>query len=208
VTTDLKDAASAVEVTANSGTLDGTAGTLTLAAGANVLVGATQSLTATGAIANFGTILVAGNPYAARRNFALPGPRRCPAAASCRCPTHPAFLPVHRDRHGASAAATLDNASQTIAGYGQLGGGTLTLINGARGTIDATGGTLTVDTGANTTVNQGLIEAVGGLLVQRGVVDDTKGGIISALNTGAPRACPEPSYWTAPRCGAGRSSPT
>ena len=185
VTTDLKDAASAVEVTANSGTLDGTAGTLTLAAGANVLVGATQSLTATGAIANFGTILVAGNPYAGTAELRIAGTATLSGGGLVSLSDASGnFSPSTEIVTGASAAATLDNASQTIAGYGQLGGGTLTLINGARGTIDATGGTLTVDTGANTTVNQGLIEAVGGLLVQRGVVDDTKGGIISALNTG------------------------
>jgi hypothetical protein len=201
VTTDLKDAASAVEVTANSGTLDGTAGTLTLAAGAHVLVGPTQSLTATGAIANNGSILISGNPYAGPAELRILGTATLSGGGLVALSDASGNLSAATEIvTGASAAATLNNAAQTIAGYGQLGAGTMTLINGAQGTIDATGGTLTVDTGANTTINQGLIEAVGGLLVQRGVVDGTKGGIVSALNSF--------SCWMAPRCGAGPSSPT
>ena len=44
------------------------------------------------------------------------------------------------------------------------------------------GGTITVDTGANALINQGLLEAVGGMLTLRGVVDSTSGGTVAALN--------------------------
>jgi len=45
-TSDLKDPASALEVTANGGTLDGTAGTVTIASGAQAVVSGTLTMTA------------------------------------------------------------------------------------------------------------------------------------------------------------------
>ncbi len=60
----------------------------------------------------------------------------------------------------------------------------MTLINEAKGTIEAAGGTLLVDTGTNVITNKGLMEAVGGTLELRGVVDNTNGGTIAALNKG------------------------
>ncbi|HEY2177460.1 MAG TPA: hypothetical protein VGH15_02665 [Caulobacteraceae bacterium] len=63
---------------------------------------------------------------------------------------------------GASAAATLTNGD-VIAGAGHLGGGTMTLVNGAGGVIEsAYSNALTIDTGANTITNSGLIEAKAG----------------------------------------------
>ncbi|HXU98968.1 MAG TPA: hypothetical protein VG166_00540 [Caulobacteraceae bacterium] len=61
--------------------------------------------------------------------------------------------------HGATASATLHNGD-VIKGAGQIGGGTMSLVN--TGTIESTGSViLTIDTGANTVINSGLIEAVG-----------------------------------------------
>jgi probable HAF family extracellular repeat protein len=60
---------------------------------------------------------------------------------------------------------TLDNASNTIQGAGDVGtGNSLTLINDVGGIIDAnvSGGMLALDTGCNTITNDGVLEATNG----------------------------------------------
>ncbi len=76
---------------------------------------------------------------------------------------------------GASAAATLTNLNNKIYGAGQLGGGKMTLVNQAGGTIDGNQATgLTIDTGAATITNAGLIESAGsGLLTIKSAVANT-----------------------------------
>ncbi len=76
---------------------------------------------------------------------------------------------------GTSAASKLVDQSDVIYGAGALGGGQLTLVNDAGGTIDASlAAALTIDTGANTIVNAGLIEATGaGGLVIASAIDNT-----------------------------------
>ena len=75
---------------------------------------------------------------------------------------------------GTTSTTTLANVDNTISGAGQIGvgDGNLTLINEARGTIDANiaGGTLVVDTG-HTVINAGLLEASNGgtLLIEDAV---------------------------------------
>jgi hypothetical protein len=60
---------------------------------------------------------------------------------------------------GASANSKLVNLSDTITGYGDLGGGQMVLFNEKAGVIDNAGpGTLVLDTGANAIANAGLIE--------------------------------------------------
>ena len=74
---------------------------------------------------------------------------------------------------GTSPDVTLTNVDNTISGAGQIGAGTLTLVN--EGTIDATGtNPLTVDTGANAVTNSGTLEASGAgrLIVQSNIVND------------------------------------
>jgi len=78
--------------------------------------------------------------------------------------------------HRTTGGATLDNIDNTIAGYGQLGAGALTLINEKAGTIEATGGTIVLDTGAVAATNKGLMEALGGTLTVRTVLDGTAEG--------------------------------
>ncbi|MDQ2860377.1 MAG: hypothetical protein M3T55_06550 [Pseudomonadota bacterium] len=64
--------------------------------------------------------------------------------------------------YGATAAATLTNVNDRIAGAGLLGNGQMTLVNDAGGLIEGDGTlSLTLDTGANTIANNGLIEAMG-----------------------------------------------
>ncbi len=63
---------------------------------------------------------------------------------------------------GASASATLTNTSDKILGAGQLGAGSLTLVNGAAGIINGNDAVaLIIDTGAATIANAGVIEATG-----------------------------------------------
>jgi hypothetical protein len=81
--------------------------------------------------------------------------------------------------HGASATATLTNKA-IIKGAGQLGGGSMSLVN--TGTIESAYATaLTLNTGTKTIVNSGQIEAVGtGGLVIDSAVDNT--GTITSDN--------------------------
>ncbi|MGI9170382.1 MAG: beta strand repeat-containing protein, partial [Caulobacteraceae bacterium] len=104
-------------------------------------------------------------------------------------------------------AATLTNLDNTIFGAGQIGNGSLTLVNKAAGTIDASAAVnaLILNTGGNTITNAGLIEATGsgGLVIDSNlantgtikaigtssltiggsaIVDDTKGGVIAPIS--------------------------
>jgi hypothetical protein len=87
---------------------------------------------------------------------------------------------------GATASDKLVNTNNTIAGSGQLGDGTLTLVNNAGGIIDATNSTpLYVNTGAIAVTNAGLMEATGGgvLVLQSVIADGTAGKITAAGGT-------------------------
>ena len=84
---------------------------------------------------------------------------------------------------GSSDTGTLTNSNNTITGYGNLGNGTLTLVN--KGTIDANGtvtsGALTVQPGGGAMANTGTIEATNqGTLILEGTYNNT-GGKIEAL---------------------------
>jgi fibronectin-binding autotransporter adhesin len=84
---------------------------------------------------------------------------------------------------GSSDTGTLTIASGTITGYGNLGNGTLTLVN--KGTIDANGtvtsGALTVQPGSGAMANTGTIEATNqGTLILEGTYNNA-GGKIEAL---------------------------
>ena len=63
VSTDLTDTASVLTVSTQGGTLDGIASAVTLAAGAQAVVVAGDTLTVTGSLANHGTISVIGDSY-------------------------------------------------------------------------------------------------------------------------------------------------
>jgi fibronectin-binding autotransporter adhesin len=85
---------------------------------------------------------------------------------------------------GSSDTGTLTNSSGTITGYGNLGNGTLTLIN--RGTVSANGqvssGALTVQPGSAGMTNSGTLEAINqATLVLNGTFNNT-GGTIEALS--------------------------
>ncbi len=101
---------------------------------------------------------------------------------------------------GASGAPTLDNIDNRIAGSGQIGARTLTLINGAEGVIEATGiQALSIDTGTiaiqnagtieaagsggaaivSAVVNSGVLEAAGGVLTVSGAVSGSGSAVIA-----------------------------
>ncbi len=85
---------------------------------------------------------------------------------------------------GASAAATLTNVDNKILGAGQLGAGSLTLINGSAGLINGDRPTaLIIDTGVNTVANGGIIEnsSTGGTTLS-GAVNNT-GTLLAAAGT-------------------------
>jgi hypothetical protein len=84
---------------------------------------------------------------------------------------------------GSSDTGTLTNSSGTITGYGNVGNGTLTLVN--KGTINANGqvssGVLTVQPGSAGMTNSGTLEAMNqATLVLKGTFKNT-GGTIAAL---------------------------
>jgi hypothetical protein len=73
---------------------------------------------------------------------------------------------------GTAPDVTLDNVDNVISGAGEIGAGTMTLVN--EGSIVANGvQALHIDTGANTVVNSGTLEATGagGLIIESGVAN-------------------------------------
>jgi VCBS repeat-containing protein len=77
----------------------------------------------------------------------------------------------------------LTNVDNTISGAGQFGIGRLTVVNEAKGVIDASDSiALTLDTNGHAVINAGLIEATGagGLAVVSTTIDDSTGGTLYA----------------------------
>jgi hypothetical protein len=89
---------------------------------------------------------------------------------------------------GLVSSDTLTNVNNTITGSGQLGDGHMTLINEAKGVIDATAASsfpsFILDTG-NDISNAGLIEATAGgsLQIAFSTIDNTPTGLIQASGT-------------------------
>ena len=81
---------------------------------------------------------------------------------------------------GAASGDTLTNVDNRVSGGGQIGAGTMTLVNQTKGIIIGTGSVaLTIDTGAQTVVNAGLIEsAAAGALVVKSALSNT--GVVFA----------------------------
>ena len=88
---------------------------------------------------------------------------------------------------GAAPGDAFTNDYAVISGAGQLGGGSMQLVNEAHGVIDGTGANaLIIDTGAASIVNAGLIEAsgAGGVVIASAVSGagrlEANGGTLSA----------------------------
>jgi hypothetical protein len=84
----------------------------------------------------------------------------------------------------AAATDVLDNTNNLIEGGGQLGNGTLTLVNGASGKVDANVATqLVVNTGTIAVTNAGLLEATAagaGLVLDSNVNNGATGEILAS----------------------------
>ncbi len=132
---------------------------VTIAVNAQVAVDATATLGLNGPLVNHGTLTVLGQTGTAE--LLLTGSVALSGGGAV----------VMADGSGAGSStqvitgvfsATLDNADNTISGYGDLGLASLTLINEQQGVIDASAGVLSVDTGTKTIGNAGLLEAASG----------------------------------------------
>jgi hypothetical protein len=85
--------------------------------------------------------------------------------------------------YGVAAADTLTNVDNAISGAGQLGSGQLTLVNEAKGVIDATGASnaLVLNTSGKVLTNAGLIEdtGTGGLSINSTTIANAGGTILA-----------------------------
>ncbi|MDR3665115.1 MAG: choice-of-anchor D domain-containing protein, partial [Mycobacterium sp.] len=162
-------------------------GTLTNAAGGNIVITTNSGTLASIAVTNAGTISVTGEQYYGLfSTLSVAGSVTLSGGGSLVLvdPTGIYAVPTSQTLTGVAAGDTLDNIDNTISGYGQLGAGRLKLINEAKGTIAATTSDLVVNTGSVALINHGLIEALGGTLLVQTVIDNTAGGTIEALNNG------------------------
>jgi hypothetical protein len=90
---------------------------------------------------------------------------------------------------GTAAPKTLLNLDNTISGAGAIGSGNLTLINGAKGVIDATDFTTSLVLGfvsSPTVTNLGLLEATGGAVLDiQALVENGPSGVVQAVGVGS-----------------------
>ncbi len=139
--------------TSGSAELDGTGSTVTLAGPLLVLDG--NVLYLAGAIANGGTITLAGTGDTTElqlaANTTLSGGGRITLSDNS-----------NNYIFGQGSTTSLNNVDNTLSGSGHLGDGQMTLANQKSGIINASGAnSLAIDTGSNTVVNAGLIETTG-----------------------------------------------
>jgi hypothetical protein len=139
--------------------------------------GSTLAITGTGTLTNSGTLnLTQGTLKFSSSSATLTGGGTLTLGNSSG--TETGTIQV-----GSGDTGTLTNSNNTITGYGNLGNGTLTLVN--HGTISANGsvssGALTVQPGSGGMTNTGTISATNqGTLVLEGTFNN-KGGTIEAL---------------------------
>ncbi|HEY7852055.1 MAG TPA: hypothetical protein VIB82_03715, partial [Caulobacteraceae bacterium] len=94
------------------------------------------------------------------------------------------YANLHNRIKGASTGAVLTNFDDLIVGAGQIGGGTMTLVNLHAGTIEGFSTvSLTIDTGAATISNSGTIESgdVGQVIVKSAIANG--GNLIAQKGT-------------------------
>ena len=163
--------AGAVEVT-SSGTIDGRLQTVELEGA--VTIDPAASLTLTGAIQNTGTLKVEGNASSGDAMLLIAGNVFLAGGGLVE------LLDLYNGTYstvaliqGAPGIDVLDNVDNSITGYGEIIGSSLTLVNGAAGSITATDNSMTLATGDNIIVNEGQLGAVrADLVIDSGVEDD------------------------------------
>jgi len=168
-------------IRSNFGTLDGTKAPVHNTGALNI--DAHYSLGIQGTINNTGTIgVLGGGFYGAVLSIGAPGATLTGGGQ--------VYLGGRGLIQSAAAGDTLTNFDNTISGSGLVGarsGGSLTLINGAKGVIDGNAGAaLSLSSQSGTITNDGLIEATSaaGIVLSNGVVDGSGGGTILAANGG------------------------
>ena len=170
--------AATVDVT-STGTIDGTNQSVFL--GGLTTVDHAATLTLKGAIGNGGVISLDGYPGYSPATLQVSGMATLSGGGTVRLrDTYNATnnSPDVSYIIGASTADVLTNVDNTITGYGRIGQGKLTLVNGAAGTVNASASTLTLDSGTAAITNAGLLEAVGGTLDIKSAVSNA--GVILA----------------------------
>ncbi|MGI8841518.1 MAG: beta strand repeat-containing protein [Caulobacteraceae bacterium] len=111
------------------------------------------NLTITGAINNFGELLIKTGKGASTTDLIVGAPGAILSGGG-----QIVLAAASSVITGVTSGATLTNVDNLITGSGLLGGGLMTLINGLEATIRGAGPTgLTIDTGANAIQNAGLI---------------------------------------------------
>jgi hypothetical protein len=134
--------------------IDGTTSPVT--DGATVSITDNTSLTMQGQVANSGSIVVNATSHTTHLTVGSAGLTLTGAGTVTL--SNNALNRVS----GVTAAATFTNVNNKISGAGQLGVGSMILVNQAKGVIDANGSVaLFINTGTNTITNAGTIEAVG-----------------------------------------------
>ncbi len=177
------------EIDGYFGTIDGVANTVTIAANATLAVLSTipnassKPLYLKGTIANLGTMLLRDDDSGLTVNadFIVAGTVSLTGGGLVSLTGNTAKdTGTGNFFTGSVLADTLDNVDNTVAGFGKLGNGTMTLINEAAGTVNAMGGTLTVYTASAAIVNRGLLTSgAGGVLDVLSTIDNA-GGTIGA----------------------------
>ena len=178
-------------IAGNYGTLDGSSGSVTITARATVEVISTfpnpysKPLYLEGTITNRGVMLLSDDDSGStvRSDLIVVGTVTLNGRGLVRL-TGATAKDTGAGNYitGSSKSDTLDNIDNTIAGFGNLGAGALTLINESVGTVDAVGGSLLIGTGT-AVINKGIIRALGGTLELAGLIDNHE-GTIEALSDG------------------------
>ncbi len=165
--------ATTVSVAGAGNILDGTSGALTLQASLSLADKA--SLTLQGAVANSGTISLAGKTATTSLIIGKPG---ATLSGHGTVMLGGSALDILT---GSATTATLTNVDNAVIGGGLIGNGKMTLVNQTAGIIEQTGSAaLTVNTGTKAVTNAGTIAATGtgGLTITGGV---TNTGLFEAI---------------------------
>jgi hypothetical protein len=157
---DAADAAS-VFVTTNVSVLDGSASAVTIAGPAQIQNGI-GTLVLKGAITDQGAIDLTGQGYNSHSNLLVSGHVILSGGGTIALTDYSGLGGTYQVIAGIGGADTLDNAGASIIGVGQLGDGTMTLVNQASGSVTASGGALIVDTGEAVAINRGHMGAAAG----------------------------------------------
>ena len=164
----------------NGSTLDGTAAAVTLASGAQIVLGYAQ--TVTGSIVNR-TALVLGTSVTGTTPSVLTiaGTATLGGGGTLTLMDPSGAQNANTQIVAGLAGSVLDNVDNSILGTGRLGNGSTFVVNEAAGTIAAEGGTLYLAPGG---ANAGLLGAIGGTLDVSGGIANA-GGTIAAHDDGA-----------------------